>query len=109
VLLDGDFVYTDQTIANSVKAAKSNRFQINLVGVYLPILAGILGLAALIAGVLLTMRGNGEAGSRRRRKDDDVDGGWSALTDEVPAVSTRRTEDPMVAAHGPAPDEVQRR
>jgi hypothetical protein len=111
LLLDGDFVYTDETIANSVKAAKSNRFQINLVGLYLPIVAGILGLIALIAGLVLVIRGNGDASARHRPGGDEVDTGRDGpLTDQLPpATSNWRTDESTVPSQRPASDEAERR
>lgn len=57
-LLDGDFSYTDETIANSVKSAEANRSQLLLVSRYLPIGLSVLGALLLIVGLVLSFAGH---------------------------------------------------
>jgi hypothetical protein len=56
VLLDADFSYTKDTIANSADGAKSNGNQLKLVTVYGPIGLGVLALLLIVGGVLLMRR-----------------------------------------------------
>ncbi|MCM0674912.1 DUF3068 domain-containing protein [Micromonospora phytophila] len=136
VLLDADFNYTEATITKSVKTAKENRSKIGLISLWLPIAAGVLGLIALVAGVLLVLRSNG-TGAARHRADtvpdadptptvvdqpavaDDArdtaeqptvaerEGG--PLSDEIPPASTNwKADDPTVPGQRPAPDEVEK-
>jgi hypothetical protein len=72
VLLDADFVYTPDTIRSSANSAKDNRSQLRLVNLYAPIGVGVLGLLALIGGLLLIRAGN------RPEPYDDEPAGWSA-------------------------------
>jgi Porin PorA len=53
VLLQADFTYTPETIANSVQSVKDNGFLLKLVTLYGPILFGILAVVLLIVGLLL--------------------------------------------------------
>ncbi|HZN77601.1 MAG TPA: DUF3068 domain-containing protein [Micromonosporaceae bacterium] len=57
VLLNADFRYTPETVANSVSSAKSNQSQLKLVTLYGPIGFGVLALIFLGLGVLLAVRG----------------------------------------------------
>ncbi|MBQ0903405.1 DUF3068 domain-containing protein [Micromonospora sp. U21] len=136
VLLDADFNYTDETVSNSVKTAKDNRFKIGLISLWGPIAAGALGLLALVVGVWLVTRGNG--GNARHRaaaaaaapaadpaetrvdqepvRDTETAGqprteaAGGPLTDEIPPASTNwKSEDPTVPTQRPAPGEVEQR
>jgi hypothetical protein len=53
VLLDGDFQSEDAGVQAAVDSAKHNAMQLKLVGVYLPIGLGIVGIILLIVGFLL--------------------------------------------------------
>jgi len=53
VLLDADFTYTKDTVANSAASAKANASQLKLVTLYGPIGLGVLGLVLVVVGVLL--------------------------------------------------------
>ncbi|MFG1659610.1 DUF3068 domain-containing protein [Micromonospora chersina] len=115
VLLDADFNYTDDTIAKSVETAKDNRFKINMVRTYVPIGAGVLGVVALLAGMLLVLRGNGGDAAARHRLAEAPAGGPSGdeapvggpLSDEIPPASTnwRTDEESTVPAQRPAVDD----
>ena len=98
VLLDADFVYTADTIANSAKSAKDNGSQLKLVTLYGPIVLGILALLGIFGGLLL-MRGRTEPSndpsawdetlpkSRHRLRADGTgmpDDQSGALTDTIP-------------------------
>jgi hypothetical protein len=61
VLLQADFKYTNQTIANSVESARNNHSQLKLVTLYGPIGFGVLALAFLIVGGLMAFRAGGPA------------------------------------------------
>ncbi len=53
LLLDADFNYTPETVANSVQSAKDNGSLLKLVTLWLPIGAGVLGLVLAVIGILL--------------------------------------------------------
>ncbi|MET7951552.1 DUF3068 domain-containing protein [Micromonospora sp. NPDC005324] len=132
VLLDADFNYTDDTVSRSVETVKDNRFKIGLISFWGPIVAGVLGLIAVVFGVWLVTRPEG--GAARHRAEPAVDdptptrvdqepvrdtdtveqprpqpvGG--PLTDEIPPASTNwKSEDPTVPTQRPAPGEVEQR
>ncbi|MGC4866584.1 DUF3068 domain-containing protein [Micromonospora sp. DT53] len=132
VLLDADFNYTDDTVSRSVETVKDNRFKIGLISFWGPIVAGVLGLLAVVFGVWLVTRPEG--GTARHRAEPAVDdptptrvdqepvrdvetveqprpqpvGGL--LTDEIPPASTNwKSEDPTVPTQRPAPGEVEQR
>ena len=99
VLLDADFVYTDDTITNSVKKAKETRTQLQLVGLYGPLGLGVLGIVALVVGLLFVIR-NGGGGTSPRHASGKVDaaeaGTGSASSDattlvDLPASPTEKT------------------
>ncbi|MCG5450414.1 MULTISPECIES: DUF3068 domain-containing protein [Micromonospora] len=132
VLLDADFNYTDDTVSRSVETVKENRFKIGLISFWGPIVAGVLGLIAVVFGVWLVTRPEG--GTARHRAEPAVDdptptrvdqepvrdtdtveqprpqpvGG--PLSDEIPPASTNwKSEDPTVPTQRPAPGEVEQR
>ncbi|MEU7174026.1 MULTISPECIES: DUF3068 domain-containing protein [Micromonospora] len=119
VLLDADFNYNDDTISRSVETVKDNRFKIGMISVWGPIIAGVLGLIALIAGVWLVTRPKGDGSARHRadaptsdptptRVDQEPVGG--PLDDEIPPASTNwRSDDPSVPAQRSGAGEVERR
>ncbi|MBQ0988778.1 DUF3068 domain-containing protein [Micromonospora sp. PSH03] len=132
VLLDADFNYTDDTVSRSVETVKDNRFKIGLISFWGPIVAGVLGLIAVVFGVWLVIRPEG--GTARHRAEPAVDdptptrvdqepvrdtdtveqprpqpvGG--PLSDEIPPATTNwKSEDPTVPTQRPAPGEVEQR
>src|SRR5262249_29957864 len=48
VLLDGDFNTEDASVKAAVDSAKSNTMQLKLLGVYLPVTLGVVGLVLVI-------------------------------------------------------------
>ncbi|WP_410822436.1 DUF3068 domain-containing protein [Micromonospora sp. 050-3] len=132
VLLDADFNYTDDTVSRSVETVKDNRFKIGLISFWGPIVAGVLGLIAVVFGVWLVTRPEGGTARHRAepafddptptrvdqepvRDTDTVEqprpqpvGG--PLSDEIPPASTNwKSEDPTVPTQRPAPGEVEQR
>ncbi|NYF55847.1 hypothetical protein HDA35_001678 [Micromonospora purpureochromogenes] len=129
VLLDADFRYTDDTVAKSVKTVEDNRSKIDMVRTYVPIGAGVLGLLALVAGLLLVLRANGDTAAQRQLAEAPAGGPTpglvdepaerdtaeqpvleregGVLSDEIPPASTnwRDEEESTVPAQRPAPDE----
>ncbi len=78
-LLQADFGYTPETMANSADSAKDNGFLLDLVSLYLPITAGVLAVALIVGGLLLVRRrpdsddesfSDGLAPRRHRLQDD---------------------------------------
>ncbi len=53
IFLDLDFRFTGETVAANVNAAKDNGSRLNLITSKVPIIGGILGVLALIGGVVL--------------------------------------------------------
>ncbi|RZT81636.1 DUF3068 family protein [Micromonospora violae] len=121
VLLDADFNYTDDTVSRSVETVKDNRFKIGLISFWGPIVAGVLGLLAVIFGVWLVTRPEGGAARHRADptptrvdqepvRDSDTAEQPGVLTDEIPPASTNwKSEDPTVPTQRPAPGEVEQR
>jgi hypothetical protein len=60
-LLKADFTYDQKTRDNSVKTAKDNKTQLQLVSLWGPIVLGVLGLILLIVGGLMTRNKNYQA------------------------------------------------
>ncbi|MEU5946445.1 DUF3068 domain-containing protein [Micromonospora sp. NPDC047465] len=69
-LLDADFVYTDQTIANSVESAGSNRDKLQLIGRTIPLALAVVGALALLVGLWLVLSGRRATAAARHRADD---------------------------------------
>ncbi|HEX5542991.1 MAG TPA: DUF3068 domain-containing protein [Micromonospora sp.] len=112
VLLDADFNSTKESIAGSVKTVKENRFKLNLIGLILPVAAAVLGLAALITGLLMVFRparSAAVASESRTRPDDTLEMDQSGpLTDQVPpATHNWRSDDPTVPNPRQAPGGVE--
>jgi Porin PorA len=93
ILLQADFVYTKDTIARAAESAKTNGSLLGLVHLWLPLIAGVLGIVCLVFGFLL-MRGRpdvaGASGaawdetlpkSRHRLRGEDT---GAVLTDSLP-------------------------
>lgn len=71
-LLDGDFIYNDETISNSAASASNTRDRLTLVGRTLPIGLTVFGLLALVGGLLLFNAGRRSATASTRRPTDDA-------------------------------------
>jgi hypothetical protein len=56
LLFDGNLAMTPQSIQQAVNLDSSGRSKLNLLEVVLPVTAGLVGLAALITGILLARR-----------------------------------------------------
>jgi len=56
VLLDGKIGFTDQEVTDSVNEAKANSSKLNTVSNVLPVASLVLGILALVGGLLLVRR-----------------------------------------------------
>lgn len=74
VTFEAELTATPETVADLVADAKDAKGQLDLYGRTLPLLLGVLGVAALLAGVLLLLRG-------RRDDSDGYNGGAHAADD----------------------------
>jgi len=61
-VLDGTLTFTDENIKNSAQKAKDGRAKVAMIGTYLPLICLLLGLVALVFGVMLA-RGGERTGS----------------------------------------------
>ncbi|GAA3345125.1 DUF3068 domain-containing protein [Amorphoplanes nipponensis] len=77
-LLDGNFVYTDQTITNNVTSAGDTKSQILLISRNLPIGLAVLGALLLILGLYLVTAGRRSAARHRAEEISDAESGVSA-------------------------------
>lgn len=66
VALDMQIGYTDETVKDNVDTAVSNNRTLSLIGTWIPLVGGILGVVAILVGVLLLVGGGG----RRRATTD---------------------------------------
>lgn len=64
-LLDGNFVYTDQTVTNNVNSAGDTKSGVQLIGRTLPIGLAVLGALLLIIGLILVTTGRRSAARHR--------------------------------------------
>jgi hypothetical protein len=69
-LLNGDFVYTDETVSNNVKSAGETKDGILLIGRTLPIAAAAIGAILLIVGLILVTTGRRAASAARHRSEN---------------------------------------
>ena len=83
-LLNGELAYDEETVENQIHTAKDATDTISLVSRTVPIILGVLGILALLAGLFLGLRGKPSAGGRRR-----AGSGPSG----VPAVTTPEADD----------------
>lgn len=115
VLLEATFEYTPDTVKASAERARDSRLQLQLVGLYGPIGLALLGLAAIIGGLLLARRAERVYGQPRHRADDEVSAedttaAHGPLTDELPpATHNWQPDDPTVPEQRSWPGEVERR
>ncbi|WP_328467878.1 DUF3068 domain-containing protein [Actinoplanes sp. NBC_00393] len=70
-ILDATFVYTEDTTQRAAEAAADNRQKLNLVGLWGPLLLGLLGLILAIVGVVMIARrpATADAGVPAQRSD----------------------------------------
>ncbi|GAA0409597.1 MULTISPECIES: DUF3068 domain-containing protein [Micromonospora] len=121
-LLDADFVYNDETVTASADRAKTSRGQLTILGVWAPLALVVLGLALIVAALLLSRRpapaavGTHRAGAdptptrvdQQAVRDDDRAAG--PLTDEIPPASTNwRSEEPTVPIQRGTQGEAEKR
>ncbi len=59
VLLDGKIGFTDQEVTDSVNQAKTNSSKLSMVSNVLPVVSLLLGILALVGGILLVRRPGG--------------------------------------------------
>ncbi|MFW6774679.1 DUF3068 domain-containing protein [Nocardioides sp. CPCC 205120] len=69
VALDIELAYTDETVKNNVASAEDNAGTLKLLGTWIPLVGGILGLILLLAGAFLLVTAGG--GGRRTRDGHD--------------------------------------
>ncbi|GAB2600028.1 hypothetical protein Aab01nite_65710 [Paractinoplanes abujensis] len=67
-LLDGNFIYTDETVANNVKSAGETKSSVLLISRYLPIGLAVLGALLLIIGLVMVT--TGRRNSARHRAEE---------------------------------------
>ncbi len=77
-LLDGTFVYTDQTISNNVKAAGDTKGQIQMISSTVPIALAALGALLLILGLFLVATGRRSAARHRAEEISEAESGVTA-------------------------------
>ena len=77
-LLNGDFVYTDDTVQNNVTSAGDTKGQIQLISRWLPIGLAVLGAILLVVGLWMVTTGRRAAAARHRHEDIDAEGKVSA-------------------------------
>ncbi|RKN37716.1 DUF3068 domain-containing protein [Micromonospora endolithica] len=67
-VLNADFAYNEETIKGSVERAKDSRNSLNLLGVYAPVGAALLGLVLILAGLLVGRQGATVAAGEARHR-----------------------------------------
>jgi hypothetical protein len=72
-LLDGNFVYVDQTIANNVESAGDTKSQVLLISRNLPIALTVVGALLLIIGLFMVTTGRRTAARHRAEEINDVE------------------------------------
>lgn len=77
-LLDGNFVYTDETVANNVKSAGDTKGQVQLISSTLPIALAALGALLLILGLFLVATGRRSAARHRAEEISAAESGVTA-------------------------------
>jgi hypothetical protein len=79
--LDTTLTFDGPSIKAQADYAKNKINALKVAQIWAPLGAGIVGLIALIAGVLLARGGGGSAGSRRSGADDGVDAPAGSASD----------------------------
>ncbi|MGB2721581.1 MAG: porin PorA family protein, partial [Rhodococcus sp. (in: high G+C Gram-positive bacteria)] len=69
-VLNAPITFDENTVEYQIQQAKDGQDQISLFGRTVPIIAGILGVISLIAGVFLLLRGGGNGGHRQPARTD---------------------------------------
>jgi hypothetical protein len=83
VLLDADFQYTPESMANSVKTAKDNGAMLKLINVYAPLGLGVLGLVFVVIGILLLRSPRAAAATATVAGPDDEAARWEESLPEA--------------------------
>jgi hypothetical protein len=76
-LLNGDFVYTEDTVTNNVASTGDTKSQILLISRYLPIGLAVLGAVLLVLGLWMVATGRRAAAAAKHRHEEiseDADG-----------------------------------
>jgi hypothetical protein len=77
-LLDGNFVYTDETVSNNVESAGETKSSVLMISRYLPIGLAVLGALLLILGLILVTTGRRANARHRSEEISDAEAGVSA-------------------------------
>ena len=77
-LLDGNFVYTPDTVANNVESASDTKGQVLLISRTLPIALAVAGALLLIIGLLLVMTARRNNARHRTEEISDAESGVKA-------------------------------
>ena len=77
-LLDGNFIYTSDTVANNVESASDTKGQVLLISRTLPIVLAVIGALLLIFGLLLVMTSRRESARHRAEEIADAESGVKA-------------------------------
>lgn len=115
VLLDATFTYTDATTKAAAERSGDNASKLMMLRRYAPIGLGVLGVIALVAGLLLIARGNGAGAGARRRTggadDTAVDQASypaGTVTDTLPPASQNWRKDSVPSQRKPSADRESR-
>ncbi|WP_229074172.1 DUF3068 domain-containing protein [Actinoplanes sp. DH11] len=75
-LLNGDFVYTEDTVTNNVESTSDTKSQVLLISRYLPIGLAVLGALLLVLGLWMVTTGRRAAAAKHRHEEitEDSDG-----------------------------------
>lgn len=71
-VLNAPITFDENTVEYQIQQAKDGQDQLSLFGRTVPIIAGILGVISLIAGVFLLLRGGGNGGHRQPARADNT-------------------------------------
>jgi hypothetical protein len=77
-LLDGNFVYTDETVTNNVNSAGETKSSVLLISRTLPITLAVIGALLLILGLWMVVSGRRAAAARHRTEEINDEGKVSA-------------------------------
>ncbi|MBB2941187.1 hypothetical protein FB565_000891 [Actinoplanes lutulentus] len=79
-LLNGDFVYTEDTVTNNVQSTSDTKSQVLLISRWLPLGVVVLGAILLVLGLWMVTTGRRQAAAKHRHEEitEDSDGKVSA-------------------------------
>jgi hypothetical protein len=98
VLYDGDLVATPGTVTAVVKLDSSGRSELSLLNTILPLVAGILGAVALIAGIVLLVRKPREDMAELDGISPELSASAATSTEASAATSAERAVVPVMEA-----------